>query len=171
MKHRSVAVVVVFSCLMLLGTAAWGQAITASLQGRVLDPSGAVVRKAAVTVTSSDTGFSRSTTSSDSGEYKISSLPAGNYKLTTKAAGFQPQTRTLPLSVGDTATVDITLAPGQVEQQVMVTTEAPLIEPTRTSTDSVIEQEKIKSLREWARGRARFAGREAAIVDLFRKAE
>lgn len=146
MKHRFLAIAVGFCLASLLCAAAWGQAITASLQGRVVDASGAVVPKAAITVTNTETGFSRSATSSDTGEYKISSLPVGNYKVNAKATGFQPQTRSITLSVGENATVDISLAPGQVEQQVTVTTEAPLIEPTRTSTDSVIEQEQIRSL-------------------------
>lgn len=133
-------------CLLLAGALSFGQTITASLQGRIADKSGAVLPKATVTVTNTETGFSRTTNASDSGEYKISSLPVGNYKVTAQAATFQPQTRVLTLSVGDLATLDFSLVPGQVEQQVVVTSEAPLIEPTRTSTDSVIEQAKIQNL-------------------------
>jgi carboxypeptidase family protein len=146
MKLRLLTIAVGVCIVMLSCSAVWGQSITASLQGRVVDASGAVVAKAQVTVTNTETGFSRSTNSSDTGEYKISSLPVGNYKISAKATSFQPMTRNISLSVGDVATVDITLSPGQVEQQLTVTTEAPLIEPTRTSTDSVIEQEQIKSL-------------------------
>lgn len=122
------------------------QTITASLQGQIVDKSGAVLPKATITVANTETGFSRSTTSSASGEYKISSLPVGNYKVTAQAASFQSQNRALQLTVGDSATLDFTLSPGQVEQQVTVTAEAPLIEPTRTSTDSVIAQQQIQSL-------------------------
>ena len=146
MKQRSVMFAVVVCLLSLLCSAAFSQTITASLQGKISDKTGAVLPKATVTATNTETGFSRSTSSSESGEYKISSLPVGNYKVTAKAASFQPQTRTLPLALGDNVTVDFSLAPGAVEQQVVVTTEAPLIEPTRTSTDSVIEQAQIQSL-------------------------
>ncbi|HWG51311.1 MAG TPA: carboxypeptidase regulatory-like domain-containing protein [Candidatus Acidoferrales bacterium] len=137
------------ACLIvaLLTTSfSFGQAITASLQGRVADKSGAVLPKATVTVTNTETGFSRSTVADDTGQYKITSLPVGDYKVTAQASSFQPQSRVLTLSVGDLVTLDFSLSPGAVEQQVTVTSESPLVEPTRTSTDSVIEQQKIQNL-------------------------
>ncbi|HWG88283.1 MAG TPA: carboxypeptidase regulatory-like domain-containing protein, partial [Candidatus Acidoferrales bacterium] len=132
--------------LLLANTLTFGQAITASLQGRVADTSGAVLPKATISVTNTETGFSRTTTSDDGGQYKLASLPVGNYKITAQASSFQSQTRVLTLAVGDLATLDFSLSPGTVEQQVTVTSEAPLVEPTRTSTDSVIEQQKIENL-------------------------
>jgi len=147
MQHRLVMNAVrALLTLLLLSMAAFGQTITASLQGRVSDNTGAVVAKASVTATNTETGLSRSTTTDASGEYNIASLPVGNYKVEVKAGTFQPQSRTLQLKVGESATLDIALVPGQVEQQLTVTTEAPLIEPTRTSTDTVIEQQQIQNL-------------------------
>lgn len=134
------------SLALFLCPAAFGQSITASLQGRVSDNSGAVVANASVTATNTETGLSRSATTNTSGEYSIASLPVGNYKVEIKAGTFQPQTRSIPLTVGQSATLDFSLIPGQVEQQVSVTTEAPLVETTRTSTDTVIEQAQIKNL-------------------------
>src|ERR1700686_3230845 len=134
------------SLALMLCTAAVSQTITASLQGRVADKSGAVLTRATVTATNRETGLSRSTTSDDTGEYKIASLPVGNYKVEVKAGSFQQQSRAIALSVGEVATLDFSLVPGQVEQQLTVTTDAPLIEPTRTSTDTVIEQAQIQNL-------------------------
>ena len=122
------------------------QTITASLQGRTYDKSGAMITKAKVTATNTDTGLSRSTVSGDTGDYQIAALPVGNYKVVVEAPGFQAQTRAVELTVGDTASLDFTLVPGQVEQQVTVTTEAPLVETTRTSTDSVIAEQQIQNL-------------------------
>jgi hypothetical protein len=73
-------------------------------------------------------------------------LPAGSYKVEVKAGTFQPQARTIPLTVGESANLDFSLAPGQVAEEVSVTAEAPLVETTRTSTDTVIEQRQIQSL-------------------------
>jgi hypothetical protein len=70
----------------------------------------------------------------------------GNYRVDVKAGTFRQQSRAIALSVGEVATLDFSLVPGQVEQQLTVTTEAPLIEPTRTSTDTVIEQAQIQNL-------------------------
>lgn len=132
--------------LLLASVSSFGQAITATLQGQVADKSGAVLPKATVTLTNTETGFSRTTASDDSGQYKVALLPVGRYKVTAAAKGFEGQTQALTLSVGDVATLNFSLSPGTVEQQVTVTTEAPLVEPTRTSTDSVIGQQKIQNL-------------------------
>ncbi|HEU4414288.1 MAG TPA: carboxypeptidase regulatory-like domain-containing protein, partial [Candidatus Angelobacter sp.] len=141
--QRAIALAV---CILLYGSFTFAQSITASLQGTVTDKLGAVLPKATITVTNTETGFVRSTAASESGEYRISSLPVGSYKVTAQSASFQPQSRVVQLAVGDTPTLDFVLSPGQVEQQVTVTAEAPLIEPTRTSTDSVIDQAQIQSL-------------------------
>src|ERR1041384_3112113 len=146
MQPRFVTNFVRLTLALLLCSAAFSQSITATLQGRVTDNSGAVVAKATVTATNTDTGFSRSATSDANGEYSIASLPVGNYKVAVKAGTFQEQTRSMPLTVGQSATLDFTLAPGQIEEQVSVTAEAPLVETTRTSTDTVIEQAQIKNL-------------------------
>ena len=146
MQIQLVKIAVRLSLAFMLCSAAFGQSITASLQGRVSDSSGAVLTNASVKATNTETGLSRSTTSDSAGEYKIASLPVGSYKVEVKAASFRPQSRAIALSIGQSATVDFSLALGQVEQQVSVTTEAPLIETTRTSTDTVIEQAKIENL-------------------------
>src|SRR5229473_4423965 len=146
MQNRFLMNALKLSVLLLVGPAALCQTITASLQGRVSDNSGAILAKAEVSATNTETGLSRSTKTDESGVYRIAPLPVGNYKVSVKAGTFQPQTRSLALTVGESATLDFSLAPGQVEQQLTVTAEAPLIEPTRTSTDTVIEQAQIQNL-------------------------
>jgi hypothetical protein len=132
--------------LLLLGSFTFAQTITATLQGRVSDKSGAVVVDATVTASNTETGFTRSAKSNSGGGYEITQLPVGNYKVTSEAATFQPQSRTLQLSIGETANLDFSLAPGQVEEHMTVTAEVPLVEPTRTSTDLVIAEKQIQNL-------------------------
>jgi len=146
MQSRFAMIAVRLSLVLLLCPAAFSQTITASLQGRVADSSGAVLTKANVTATNTETGFSRSTTSDELGQYKIASLLVGTYKVEVKAGTFQPQSRNVALTIGESATLDFSLVPGQVEQQITVTGESAMIEPTRTSTDTVIEQAQIKNL-------------------------
>src|SRR5579859_5490884 len=131
---------------LLLCPAAFAQTITASLQGRVSDKSGAVVANATITATNTETGLARSATSDTNGGYSIASLPAGNYKVEVKAGTFQPQASTIPLTVGQSTNLDFSLAPGQVAQEVNVAAEAPLVETTNSSTDTVIEQRQIQNL-------------------------
>ena len=146
MHYRFLITAFRLSSVLLLGLAAFGQTITASLQGRVTDNSGAILTKADVSATNTETGLTKSTQSDENGVYRIAPLPVGSYKVSVKAGTFQPQSRGIALTVGESATLDFSLAPGQVEQQLTVTAEAPLIEPTRTSTDTVIEQAQIQNL-------------------------
>ncbi|HET9839210.1 MAG TPA: carboxypeptidase regulatory-like domain-containing protein [Candidatus Angelobacter sp.] len=145
MKSR-VLMTVRLMIVLVLCPAAFAQTITASLQGRISDKSGAVVANATVTATNTETGLSRSATTDTSGGYSIALLPAGDYKVEVKAGTFQPQARTIPLTVGQSASLDFSLAPGQVAEEVNVAAEAPLVETTRTSTDTVIEQRQIRDL-------------------------
>ncbi len=135
MKTRlgALCILIVLSCSL-----AFGQAITASLRGRIFDKTGAVVNTAQVTAVNTETGLSRSVKAGAAGEYEITQLPVGTYKVTAEATSFQPQSRTLQLVIGQAADLDFTLAPGARTEEVTVTAEAPLVETTRTSVDSVI---------------------------------
>ena len=135
-------------CLSLLLTAstAFSQTITASLHSRVSDKSGAVLPNATVTIANVETGWSRSARTDSGGDCQLTLVPVGTYKVTVRAPGFQAETRTLQLTIGATASVEFSLSPGKVEQNVTVTAEAPLVETTRSSTDSVIGEVQIQNL-------------------------
>src|SRR6476646_2302982 len=76
-----------------------GQAVTATLSGRITDASGGSIAKAGVAVLNVATGFSRSMQSSDKGEYSIPALPAGDYEVTVTFSGFATQTKNITLQV------------------------------------------------------------------------
>ena len=77
---------------------------------------------------------------------KLPSSPSAITKSKSSREASSRNPEQLRLTIGQSATVDFSLAPGQVEQQVTVTAEAALIETTRTSTDTVIEQAQIQNL-------------------------
>ena len=126
--------------------AANGQAITATLSGRILDTSGGSVSKARVTITSAATGFVRTVQSSDTGEYTIPALKAGEYTVSVEFAGFRKQSKNVILQVGQSAELDFTLTPGGVEEKVEVAVTSELVEPTRTEVSTVITERQIINL-------------------------
>jgi len=132
--------------LIALAPNASGQAVTASLAGKILDTSGGTVAKANVTIANPATGLSRSVQSSGTGDYLLPALPAGDYTVSVELAGFQKQTRSLTLQVGQTATLDFTLAPGRVEEKMVVEANAEVAEPTRTQVSTVITERQIVNL-------------------------
>jgi hypothetical protein len=144
----SIAFLLVFllSCFTAGSPAARGQAISATLSGRIVDASGGGVAKARVTISDEATGFSRSIQSSDTGEYTIPALRAGDYTISVEFAGFGKQAKSVTLQVGQSAALDFTLVPGQLQEKVEVAADAELAEPTRTEVSTVITERQIMNL-------------------------
>jgi outer membrane receptor protein involved in Fe transport len=139
---RSVLAFVVLSCLNLSA-----QQITGNIRGAVTDPSGAVMRGATVTARQTETGLSRSTTTDRNGNYVLLELPVGHYRLQVAAKGFQEYVQDgITLNVNETASVSPCLAVGSEKEQVEVTADAALIEPTVTSMGKVVEQRELEDL-------------------------
>ena len=74
--------------LVLLSTAAYSQE-TASIVGTVTDQSGAAVPNARITITNTETGIIRSTTTNVTGSYSARELAIGRYNVQAEAAGIQ----------------------------------------------------------------------------------
>src|ERR1700676_2053113 len=149
-KSSHVCLAVSLACLLAMicisAPAASGQAITATLSGRILDTSGGSVSKAKVTVASASTGFARAVQSSDAGEYSIPALPAGEYTGSVGFTGFGKQSKNVTLQVGQSAELDFTLTPGGREEKVEVAATSELVEPTRTEVSTVITEQQIVNL-------------------------
>src|SRR5229473_2733473 len=97
--------------LILFGCYAAGQEITATISGRVTDPSGAVVAGATITVVSTDKAVTvRSLRTSNSGQYVVPLLSIGYYDVTAEAPGFNRSSQTgIELSVNDWRTINFVL--------------------------------------------------------------
>src|SRR5262252_2279463 len=137
----------VFGFIFLLGCAipALGQVSVsvAQLNGTVQDSNGAVVPKATITLREVDKNRVYTATSNDAGYYVVPNLPPGNYELTATYTGFAKYSQSgIVLTVGQTATVNVTLSAAGIEQSVVVSSETPL-EPSRTEVSQVIAPSQI----------------------------
>ncbi len=99
----------IVTMIVTLTSIAFGQVTAGAVTGTVLDPNGAVVPNATVTLRSETTGQTFSAQASSSGSYNFPNVPAGNYTLNIESSGFQPATQTLAVSLNQTTTVDATL--------------------------------------------------------------
>ena len=123
------------------------QTSVASLNGTVLDESGGTVSGATISLREMDRNTMYSATSDQSGYYAIPNLPPGRYELKAEFKGFSKYTQTgTILSVGQTATVNITLKVEAHGEEVIVSTETPTIEPTKTEISQVIDTKQINDL-------------------------
>src|SRR5438067_9089112 len=92
---------------LVLAAALFGQ--TTLITGTVMDPSGAVVPSASITITNIATGAQRTAESDSQGRYTISQVTPGTYRLTAKASGFsEAAINKVELLVNQPATVPIT---------------------------------------------------------------
>lgn len=133
--------------VLSLPSAAWSQAATASLNGFVYDPSGAVVPGVTVRVVNPATGLTRTVTTDNQGYYAILNLPVGTYELTFTREGFADLKRTgVVLSVGGVLKLDATLEVAGVRQEVVVTEAAPVLEPSRHGQATVIDAKVLQEI-------------------------
>src|SRR5580693_5671749 len=148
---RSLAVWAVLGFVILCGwpKPAYSQAgaSTAQLNGTVKDASGGSVAKASISLREVTTNRTQTAVSNDNGLYVIPNLPPGRYELSTEATGFAKSTQTgIVLTVGQVATIDVTVSVAQSSEKVVVTTETPPVEPTRTEISQVIDTKQIQDL-------------------------
>jgi hypothetical protein len=124
-----------------------GQAPTSTLLGRVLDPSGAVIPQAQVTVTSA-TGKSNTAVSDGAGSYQVRGLAAGDYTVTATTAGFAPFTSTITLAAGQAKTLNIAMQIQAEKQQVQVEAEAPTVDtsPDENANAVVLKGKDLDAL-------------------------
>ena len=136
-------------CVVLLtASIAWAQAgATAQINGTVRDTSGAVLPGVDVTVTQTETNFTRSIVTDAEGNYIISNLPTGPYRLQASLSGFRTFQRTgIVLQVNANPTINVEMAIGELAETVSVEAATPLVETRSPSIGGVIENERIEEL-------------------------
>jgi hypothetical protein len=122
-------------------------AASAQLSGTVLDPSGAVVAGAKVTATNQSTAIDRTVTTTSTGNFVIPNLTPGTYDVKVEAKGFSQRiSKDLKLNVGDQKNLDFSLAVAGSTQTVEVTTQAPLIETSKTEVSTSVTDIEMQKL-------------------------
>jgi len=130
-------------CLITL----YAQTPSASVVGRITDPTGAVVPGVTVKVTNLDTSISHQATSNELGEYAVPYLNPGRYSLEASLAGFRTYPREqFTLAVDQILRIDIPLEVGTAAESVTVS-ETPVMLNTETGTrGEVTTEDEIKEL-------------------------
>ena len=151
-KFRSFSL---FLCLAIAGFAvsmvlppAHGQTLasTASFSGSVVDPSGARVPSANVTLSSPEKGITRVFKTNEEGNFSFALLPAATYTLTVQATGFKTfKQEGITLEVGQSATQSVVLTIGSIEQ-VEVTATPPLLQTENANVAAEISSKQVTEL-------------------------
>src|SRR5882757_9731763 len=147
MKMRwSSTMFVVLLAVGIIGTAFAQSTNSGDISGTVTDNTGAAVPGATVTVVNIDTGVSKTLVTNDSGVYDTSSIVAGTYKITFAKTGFSTLVRSsITIVVGNT-TVNAQLSVGGVTQEVVVSTDVPLLKTENGEQSVTLSAQTLQAL-------------------------
>lgn len=119
---------VLSAVLFALASPSFGQSI-ATLKGRIIDPTGAIVPGATITLREHETGVERHATSDAAGDYQFVFLPVGIYRIEVQSIGLRPELiPRLVVEVGRTIVQDFQLKVDDVAETLDVVADVPLIE-------------------------------------------
>ena len=134
-------------CALLLSSVLVSQEVD-QIAGAVTDPSGSVVPSVEITAIQADTGAKRTATSEANGNFILTNLPLGPYRLEAMKAGFRGFVQTgLVLQVGTNPDIQIRLAVGNVSEQIVVEATVTQVETRAAGVGStVVDSQKILEL-------------------------
>ncbi len=166
-RHLKALPVSLSLIILLLSSLAFGQggAATGDLHVTVKDPKGDVVVNATVTVKDIAKGLERTATGDGQGGYSVRLLPPGAYTVTVEAPSFgKAEAKDVSITVGGLADLPVTLAVASGREVVEVTSQADLVETSRTSTTDTIGQRRIDNLPTNGRNYINFTLTDSQVV-------
>jgi carboxypeptidase family protein/TonB-dependent receptor-like protein len=123
----------------------FSQAATATLSGTVVDQNGAVLPAATVVLQNTATAFRRQTETNSEGQFTISLLPPGIYKLTAERQGFSSFTESqITLSVGDQLSLRIQMRTGGISEQIAVIDRATIIDES-PAVSTIVDKQFVEN--------------------------
>nr|MBA3514062.1 carboxypeptidase regulatory-like domain-containing protein [Pyrinomonadaceae bacterium] len=130
------------------GVLGQSQATTGNIEGRVIDPNGAVLPGVIITARNQNTGLAKAVTADDEGNYRIIVLPPGRYKVTASGAqGFaEASFENVEVTVGVQTPLSIQLSVAGTATMVDVGAEGQIVETTRSSVSSTVNERAIQNL-------------------------
>lgn len=133
--------------MLFCGAVAIGQTNKGGISGTVLDPNGGAVPGATVTITNLGTNQAQSTVTSESGSFSFSSLDPVTYNVLVEATGFKRATlEKVKVDTATTASANIMLEVGKVEETVVVTSDAATISTESGTTSQTVNERQIRDI-------------------------
>lgn len=138
---------VVLAAFLLSVNNGFSQTTLVTVEGTVSDEEGAPLPGASVTLKNEKTGYTKGTVTREDGYYIISGIEPGKYECEVALPGFATQIRKgMTFTVGARLTINFTLVPAAIEEEVTVVAEAPMVEVTKSEVSKVIDRTKIENL-------------------------
>ncbi len=133
--------------LLAGGASATAQTPSASVVGRVTDPTGAVIPGVSIKITNLDTNISQPGSSNEIGDFTIPYLNPGRYALEASAPGFRTYKRAeFTLAVDQVLRIDIPLEVGATTESVTITDAPPVLNTESGARGDVTTNEEIAEI-------------------------
>src|SRR5467141_50499 len=137
------AAILALTCMALLAQTTIS---TGSIQGTVMDASGAVLSGAKVTITNKATAQSITTTTNASGTYTSGALTPAQYEVRVESKGFKTQTQTVTVQLNTTSTVNAKLAVGESTQVVEVQASDVAVNTEQATVQVILTAQQIENM-------------------------
>ncbi len=141
--------------LLVLAYPCFPQTDRATLEGTVMDPSGATISGATVKISAAETGLTHERTTNSNGQYRFPGIAIGAYSVSVSNSGFRTkEIRDVTLQVGQTRTLDVSLEVGVASEKIEVSADVLPVERSSAESSAVIATDQIANLpingRNWA---------------------
>src|SRR6266850_4920190 len=141
---RAMQILALFLLCVVMASA---QTNKGGISGTVMDANGAAIAGASVTITNIGTNQTQKVTTSDSGSFQVSSLDPVTYSVLVEVAGFKKAIlETVKVETATTASVNVVLEAGKVDESVTITADAPLINTESGATSQTITERQIQDI-------------------------
>jgi Carboxypeptidase regulatory-like domain/TonB dependent receptor len=150
MRWKAISLFLLFFCFCAVSTFAQYRA---GIQGVILDPQGAIVSGATVTLTSKETNIAKTATTDAGGVYNFLSLAPGRYTISVEKAGFKKKNLDdVVVAAEQTQAVNISLDLGEVSQSVTVSAEvAPAVDTETGNISGTLSTKEVQNLPSFGR--------------------
>jgi len=142
-------ILVLFTAPLCSGSVGLAQlaVTTATLSGTVTDSTTALVPQASVQLASQENGIKRALTTDASGHYSFTQLPPATYTLVVQAKGFKEYKQNgILLDASKSATQNVALTVGSEGQEVVVTSQASLLNTENANIAADIDAKQVVEL-------------------------
>lgn len=147
MHGKGFGLLLLLAVVLISAGLASAQSTTAPISGSVVDPNGAVVSGASVTVRNANTGAEFKVTTSSSGAYTVPALGVGVYTVTIEAGGFKKAVvENVKIDAAVPATVNVALEVGEASESVVVQGGAEILQTQTANVSTTITGRQITEL-------------------------
>ncbi|MBS1855748.1 MAG: TonB-dependent receptor [Acidobacteria bacterium] len=133
--------------LLSVSASLWAQSYLGGVRGAVVDPGGAAIATAKVSLTDEASGAVRATLSNSEGAYSFAQVVPATYTISVEAPGFKKIDRQhVIVATQQFVSLDLKMEVGAVSESVQVTEEVPLIEASNASQGQVLDHQQLIDL-------------------------